>query len=70
MRVLKHTIYIYILSICQGREDNPLHTDAFNELIENLMEKIQHGVTPCLIMNAQCLGTSLWMRIVIEITKI
>ena len=39
MRVLKHTIYIYILSICQGREDNPLHTDAFNELIENLMEK-------------------------------
>ena len=23
----------------QGREDNPLHTDAFNELIENLKEK-------------------------------
>ena len=25
--------------LCQGREDNPLHTDAFNELIENLKEK-------------------------------
>ena len=23
----------------EGREDNPLHTDAFNELIENLKEK-------------------------------
>ena len=23
----------------QGREDNPLHTDAFNELIENLKER-------------------------------
>ena len=23
----------------QGREDNPLHTDAFNELIENLKKK-------------------------------
>ena len=23
----------------KGREDNPLHTDAFNELIENLKEK-------------------------------
>ena len=23
----------------QGREDNPLHTDAFNELIENLKRK-------------------------------
>ena len=23
----------------QGREDNPLHTDAFNVLIENLKEK-------------------------------
>ena len=26
-------------SLCQGREDNPAHTDAFNELIENLKEK-------------------------------
>ena len=25
--------------LCQGREDNPLHTDAFNELIENLKRK-------------------------------
>ena len=23
----------------QGREDNPVHTDAFNELIENLKER-------------------------------
>ena len=30
----------HILQIlCQGREDNPLHTEAFNELIENLKEK-------------------------------
>ena len=25
--------------LCQSREDNPLHTVAFNELIENLKEK-------------------------------
>ena len=25
--------------LCQGTEDNPLHTDAFNELIENLKKK-------------------------------
>ena len=25
--------------LCQGREDNPLHTDAFNELIETLKKK-------------------------------
>ena len=25
--------------LCQGREDNPLHTDAFDVLIENLKEK-------------------------------
>ena len=25
--------------LCQGREDNPLHTDVFNELIENLKKK-------------------------------
>ena len=57
--------------VCQGKEDNPLHEVAFNELIENLKEKkIQHGVTPCLIVNAQCLGHFLWMRIVIEVTKI
>ena len=28
-----------IAILYQGREDNPLHTDAFNELIENLKEK-------------------------------
>ena len=25
--------------LCQGREDNPVHTDAFNVLIKNLKEK-------------------------------
>ena len=30
-----------------------VHTDAFNELIENLKEKIQHGIRPRLIMNVQ-----------------
>ena len=29
----------YLRILRQGREDNPLHTDAFNELIENLKEK-------------------------------
>jgi hypothetical protein len=33
-------IYSHNLEIlCQGREDNPMHTDVFNELIENLKEK-------------------------------
>ena len=63
----RHNLHI----LCQSREDNPLHKVAFNELIENLKEKnTTHGVTPCLIVNAQCLGHSLWMRIVIEVTKI
>ena len=36
----KQATYRHNLRIlCQGREDNPLHTDAFNELIENLKEK-------------------------------
>ena len=36
----KQATYRHNLEIlCQGREDNPLHTDAFNELIENLKEK-------------------------------
>ena len=25
--------------LCQGREDNPTHSDAFNVLIKNLKEK-------------------------------
>ena len=28
-----------MMILCQGREDNPLHTDAFNVLIKNLKEK-------------------------------
>ena len=39
--------------LCQGREDNPVHTDAFNVLIKNLKEKIQYGVGPLLIVNVQ-----------------
>ena len=39
--------------LCQGREDNPLHTNAFNELIENLKKEIQHGIGLRLIMNVQ-----------------
>ena len=36
----KQLTYTHNLRIlCQGREENPLHTDAFNELIENLKEK-------------------------------
>ena len=31
----KHNMKI----LCQGREDNPVHTDAFNILIKNLKEK-------------------------------
>ena len=28
-----------MMILCQGREDNPLHTDVFNVLIKNLKEK-------------------------------
>ena len=36
----KQTTFRHNLAILyQGREDNPLHIDAFNELIENLKEK-------------------------------
>ena len=36
----KQATYRHNLQIlCQSREDNPLHTVAFNELIENLKEK-------------------------------
>ena len=36
----KRATYRHNLRILyQGREDNPLHTDVFNELIENLKEK-------------------------------
>ena len=41
----------YLRILRQGREDNPLHTDAFNELIENLKEKksILSGIRPLLL---------------------
>ena len=54
----------------QGREDNPLHTDAFNELIENLKKEIQHGIGLRFIMNVQWQGHFLWKKIVMEIAKI
>ena len=28
-----------MMILCQGREDNPLHTEAFNVVIKNLKEK-------------------------------
>ena len=40
--------------------------DAFNELIENL----QHGIGPRLIVSVQCQWHSLWKRIVMEFAKI
>ena len=52
----KQTTYRLNLQILlQGRQDNPLHEVAFNELIENLKKRntIYDGVTPCLIVNAQ-----------------
>ena len=52
----RHNMRIF----CQGREDNPLHTDAFNVLIENLKEKIHYGVGPLLIVNVQLQGHFLW----------
>ena len=40
---MPYTTHIYdrhnLRILCQGREDNPLHTDVFKELIENLKEK-------------------------------
>ena len=35
----EHTYRHNFRILCQGREDNPIHADAFNELIENLKEK-------------------------------
>ena len=34
----EHTYRHNFRILCQGREDNPIHADAFNELIENLKE--------------------------------
>ena len=52
--------------LCQGREDNPVHTDAFNVLIKNLKEKIQYGVGPLLIVNVRFQGRFLWKKISME----
>ena len=39
-KCLKQLTYRHnMMILCQGREDNPLHTDAFNVLIKNLKEK-------------------------------
>ena len=36
---MSQTTYHNMKILCQGREDNPVHTDAFNVLIKNLKEK-------------------------------
>ena len=59
-----------MMILCQGREDNPLHTDAFNVLIKNLKKKIQIGVRPLLIVNVQLQGRFLWKKIAMEIALI
>ena len=58
----EHTYRRNLRILCQGREDKPLlHTDAFNELIENLKEKYPtYGIGPRLIMNVQYQGHFLW----------
>ena len=39
-KCLKQLTYRHnMMILCQGREDNPLHTEAFNVLIKNLKEK-------------------------------
>ena len=53
--------------LCQGREDNPVHTDTFNILIKNLKEKkIQYGVGLLLTGNVQLQGHFLWKKIAME----
>jgi hypothetical protein len=38
-KCLKQLTYRHnMMILCQGREDNPLHTDAYNVLIKNLIE--------------------------------
>ena len=59
-----------MMILCKGREDNPLHTDAFNVLIKNRKDNIQFGVRPLLIVNVQLQGHFLWKKIVMEIAKI
>jgi len=64
--------------LCQGREDNPLHTDnpnplhtdAFNVLVQNLKEKIQYGAGPRLVVNVQLEGHYLCKKIAMEIAQI
>jgi hypothetical protein len=47
----KQATYRHNLQIlCQGSEDNPLHTDAFNELIENLKD-FERSVSSTLSMD-------------------
>ena len=48
-----------MMVLCKGREDNPIHTDAFNELIENLKRKISKME---LIVNVRLQGRFLWKK--------
>ena len=66
----KNVVYIInynMMILCQGREDNPLHTDAFNVYCSKIWrKKIQFGVRPLLIVNVQLQGRFLWKKIAME----
>jgi len=58
-----------MMSLCQGKEDNPAHTDAFNVLIKNLKERYpkwvrttlnyERSITSTLFMEENCEGECL-----------
>ena len=62
-----------MMILCQGREGNPLHTDAFNVLIKNLKEKnpiwskttldCERSVTRTLFMEENSDGERLYIDI-------
>ena len=66
----EHTYRCNFWILCHGREDNPLHTDAFTNWSKIWRKKIQHGIGPRLIMSVQYQGHFLWKRIVMEVAKI
>ena len=55
----KHNMKI----LCQGREDNPVHTDAFNVLIKNLKEKNPIWSRTTLDCERSVTRTLLWKKI-------
>ena len=52
--------------LCQGREDNPVHTDAFNVLIKNLKEKNPIWSRTTLDCERSIKGHFLWKKIAME----